>query len=84
MLKEAITKILEAGFLPSNKEQGYVLRKLLRRLWALGSDWTNEHYLQEVERQERLRAKYERLKVKHSDQPPEWWFDTHGIDLNDM
>jgi hypothetical protein len=39
---------------------------------------------EEVERQDRLVEKYERLRHKHPDKSPEWWFDTHGIDVESL
>jgi hypothetical protein len=38
----------------------------------------------EVARQKRLRDRYLRLKPQHPDKPPDWWFDTHGIDGTEM
>jgi len=38
----------------------------------------------EVERQKKAKSRYERLKDKHQDKSKEWWFDTHGIDLDEM
>jgi alanyl-tRNA synthetase len=84
ILEETIMKIIESGYRPGNKEQGYVLRKLLRLLWSCGGKLDHLFFEQEVERQQRLRLLYDRLKPKHSDRPPEWWFDTHGIVLSDM
>jgi alanyl-tRNA synthetase len=84
ILEETILKIIESGYRPGNKEQGYVLRKLLRLLWSRGGKLDHEFFEQEFERQQRLRLLYDRLKSKHSDKPPEWWFDTHGIVLVDM
>jgi len=26
----------------------------------------------------------EKLNHKHLDKPKEWWFDTHGIDVDDL
>ena len=69
---------------PGGKAQGYVLRKLLRRLWALGGTLDHPEFRAEVARQQRLRDRYDRLKVRHPEKPPEWWFDTHGIDLAEL
>ncbi|WP_133711284.1 alanine--tRNA ligase-related protein [Rhizobium sp. BK313] len=83
-LRETVVKIVESGYRAGNKEQGYVLRKLLRRIHMMGGMLDHPYFEEEVERQKRLRAKYLRLSEKHSDMSPEWWFDTHGIDLSDM
>ncbi|NTF49075.1 alanine--tRNA ligase-related protein [Rhizobium rhizogenes] len=83
-LRETVIKVVESGYQPGNKEQGYVLRKLLRRIHILGGTLDHPYFEQEVERQQRLRSKYLRLRDKHPDMSPEWWFDTHGIDVSDM
>jgi alanyl-tRNA synthetase len=83
-LKETIMKIISSGYKPSNQKQGYVLRKLLRELWKIGSSVEHKYFTDEIERQKRILIKYERLKDKHSDKPKEWWFDTHGINLEEI
>lgn len=83
-LSGAITKIIESGYRPGNKEQGYVLRKLLRRLHRMGGTLDHPFFIEEGERQDRLRARYLHLREKHPGMSPEWWFDTHGIELSDM
>ncbi len=83
-LRDAATCVIKSGYRPGNKEQGYVLRKLLRRIHWLGGTLDHPFFDDEVERQKRLRGKYLRLRNRHSDKSPEWWFDTHGIDVADM
>lgn len=83
-LSDTVMKIVESGYKPGNKEQGYVLRKLLRRIHVLGGTLDHPYFEQEAERQERLRSKYLHLHDKYPEMSPEWWFDTHGIDLSDM
>lgn len=83
-LRDTVMKIVESGYKPGNKEQGYVLRKLLRRIHRMGETLDHPYFVQEVERQERLRSKYLRLRDKYPDMSAEWWFDTHGIDLFEM
>lgn len=84
ILAEAIERIIDSGYRPGPKAQGYVLRKLLRRLWALGGTLDHPFFRAEAARQQRLRDRYTRLKPHHPDKPPEWWFDTHGIDLDEI
>jgi len=84
ILRDAVVRIIESGYRPGNKEQGYVLRKLLRRLHRMGGTLDHPFFLEEIERQERLRARYLRLRDRHPGMTPEWWFDTHGIDVSDM
>ncbi len=83
-LQDTVMRIVESGYKPGNKEQGYVLRKLLRRIHVMGGALDHPYFEQEVVRQERLRSKYLRLREKYPDMPPEWWFDTHGIDVADL
>ncbi|MBY5868103.1 alanine--tRNA ligase-related protein [Rhizobium leguminosarum] len=83
-LCETVMTIVESGYQPGNKEQGYVLRKLLRRIHKMGGTLDHPFFKEEVERQRRLRAKYLRLRDRHSEMSPDWWFDTHGIDLSDI
>ncbi|NYT34978.1 alanine--tRNA ligase-related protein [Rhizobium sp. WYCCWR 11128] len=83
-LCETVMTIVESGYRPGNKEQGYVLRKLLRRIHKMGGTLDHPFFTEEVERQKRLRAKYLRLRDRHSEMSPDWWFDTHGIDLSDI
>ena len=64
ILIQACEKLLYSGYYPSNKEQGYVFRKLLRELYRLGSQWDNEHYLKEKKRQDKVVENYNRNKNK--------------------
>jgi len=81
-LRESIQKILDSGYVPGNKQQGYVLRKLMRTLHRKGGTMNNPHFQQEVERQEQILQKYSKLKDRYKNKSKEWWFDTHGIDLD--
>jgi alanyl-tRNA synthetase len=84
ILVDGIERIIASGYTPGPKAQGYVLRKLLRRLWAIGGSLDHPYFRAEAARQQRLRDRYVRLKPHHPDKPPEWWFDTHGIDLDEV
>jgi alanyl-tRNA synthetase len=81
-LKESVIKIIDSGFKPGNTKQGYVLRKLLRLCHKNNIEIEHSFYLDEVKRQEKIVEKWLRLKDKHQDKPKEWWWDTHGIDLD--
>jgi len=80
-LKETILKILDSGYTPSNLKQGYVLRKLLREFVKKGGEMDHEVFLDEKDRQRKIYDRWLLLKDKHKDKSPEWWYDTHGIDL---
>lgn len=84
ILKETIHKIISSGYKPSNLKQGYVLRKLLRELLKIGGSIEHQYFNDEIERQKKIHEKYEKLKGKHVDKPKEWWFDTHGINLDEI
>lgn len=81
ILEETIRSIIESGYVPSNKKQGYVLRKLLRRLWKIGGEMKHDFFKKEVERQKEMMLRYEKVKHKHPNKTKEWWFDTYGIEI---
>lgn len=83
-LRKTAMRIIESGYRPGNKEQGYVLRKLLRRIAVMGGALDHPFFEREVERQNGLRARYWQLRERHPDKSPQWWFDTHGIDVAEM
>lgn len=82
ILKETILKIIESGYHPAPKKQGYVLRKLLRQLFLSGESIDHPFYKDEIDRQDKIIIKYERLKDRYKNKSYEWWLGTHGIDLN--
>jgi len=82
VLKNTIYKIIGDGYEPSHKKQGYVLKMLLRRLVRLDGYIDHEFFRKEKERQDKIISKYERLKDKFKDKSKEWWYETHGIDLD--
>jgi alanyl-tRNA synthetase len=83
-LKDTALLLIESGYTPSNTKQGYVLRKILREIYSSGGEIDNKYYHDEIIRQERIRQKYDKLKLKYSHMSKEWWFDTHGINLDDF
>jgi alanyl-tRNA synthetase len=83
-LQRAVAKIIDSGYRPGPKQQGYVLRKLLRELVRRGGSIDHPVFWEERARQNRLQAKFARLWPRHADKPAAWWFDTHGIELGDF
>jgi alanyl-tRNA synthetase len=83
-LLESAQRIIDSGFKPSNLRQGYVLRKLLREIYKLGLELDHEFFKDEILRQTKIKERYEKLKHKHIGMSKEWWYDTHGIDIDDM
>ena len=84
VLVDAITSILDAGYRPGPKEQGYVLRKLLRTLRERGGALDHPLMVEEEKRQERAVARYRQLLPSHRDKSPAWWWDTHGINVAEL
>ncbi len=84
ILVETIDKIIKSGYKPSNLKQGYVLRRLLRQLYK--SDGSIDHifFEQEVKRQKDIFNRYIKLKDKHKDKPKDWWYSTHGINIDEL
>lgn len=82
LLTITIEKLLNEGFVPGNKQHGYVLRRLMRILHNKGGFVDSPHFEDEKLRQEQIIQKYQKLKERYKDKPKEWWFDTHGIDLD--
>ncbi|HMT02720.1 MAG TPA: hypothetical protein PKD00_05335 [Burkholderiales bacterium] len=83
-LKETAIKIIESGYAPSNLKQGYVLRKILREIYKCGSTLDHEYFTDEIKRQDKILDKYNILKNKHINKSKQWWYETHGIDLDEI
>lgn len=84
LLKQCALKILESGFKPSNKEQGYVLRKILREIYKSGSILNHEVFEDELIRQYKIKERFPSLLKKNPKKSKEWWFDTHGIEIDQL
>lgn len=83
-LVDAAQSIILSGYKPSNLKQGYILRKILREIYKLDGSIKHNFFEEEKERQKRIFEKYQILKKKHLDKTKEWWYETHGIDINDV
>jgi alanyl-tRNA synthetase len=83
-LQQAALSIISSGYLPSNKKQGYVLRKILRELANMNSSFDNDLYREEQKRLVKIKVKYESVKHKYSDKSKEWWWDTFGINIEEI
>jgi len=82
VLKETILKIINSGIYPSNNKEGYILKKLLRECVKNNIYIDHKFYLDELNRQKQILDKWLRLKDKFSNKSKEWWWDTHGIDID--
>lgn len=81
-IRETIIKIIECGFKPTYNKQGSLLRKLLRICYLESIEVDHQYYRDEILRQEKILNKWNRLKDKHKDKSKEWWWNTHGIDID--
>lgn len=84
ILINGIKDLILSGFIPGNKNQNYVLRKLLRELYKRNAVFDHPFYYYEMERQSKNNEKYRKLLPKYHNKSAEWWFDTHGIDITLM
>lgn len=83
-VKQTIQAILDSGYQPGPKKQGYVLRKLIRELYNMKVQWDHPVYLKECVRQDKLKEMFSKIKDRHTDKSAEWWYDTHGIIVSEM
>lgn len=81
-LIDVIKKIIDSGYVPSPKGQGYVLRRLIRSLFQTGGTINHPFFEQEKNRQLRMQEVYNKIVSKYSDKSKEWWYSTHGIDVD--
>jgi len=66
---------------PGSQKQGYILRRLIRKLIVEGGTWNHTVFEIEKERFVKQQQRYVQLLKKHGEQSKEWWWDTHGIDI---
>ena len=83
-LCETIIKIIDSGYIPTHNKQGYILKKLLRILYKNGGNLDHPLFHNEVKRQKRMEEMYSKLLPKNPNKSKEWWYSTHGIEINDI
>ena len=83
-LVDSILKIIESGYKPNHYKQGYILKKLFRKCFNKGIEIDHPLYVEEKDRQNRLLLKWKRMSgmERYQKMPKEWWWNTHGIDLD--
>lgn len=84
ILLDAVETITASGYRPGPQRQGYLLRKLLRLLGGLAPELDHPLVQAEIGRQRRCIERYRRLQPRNLDKSPEWWWDTHGIDVSEV
>lgn len=61
-----------------------MLRKLLRLIHREGGTLDHPCMRDEVARLGLARERYLRLLPRHGDMPPQWWWSTHGIKVDEV
>lgn len=74
----------DEGLSPGPKQQGYVTRRLVREWLRRDSQGHHPWLDQERHRQERQTHTYQRWHPKVGDQTPQWWWETHGVRVEDF
>jgi hypothetical protein len=83
-LRTTLDCLLDDGVKPGPKRQGYVVRRLVRE-W-LRRDPLGKHVWLENERQRQHRQwrLYQRWQPKVGERSPQWWWDTHGVRVEEL
>jgi alanyl-tRNA synthetase len=86
VLENTILEIINSGYVPSNKKQGYVLRKLIRIAIKKNIIIDNSIFLKEKLMYDHAIKTYiqNKNKSKFKNKSKEWWIDTFGIDPNEI
>lgn len=84
VIDRTIKVLLKSGIIPSNQKQGYVLRRLIREQLHQGREVPDSPWVEsEKLRQEKIRKRKHELLRKHPEQSPQWFWETHGIPLEE-
>lgn len=83
-LRQGVLCLEDSGVHPGPKNQGYVLRRLLRGLRERGDRWDHPWLNDERQRHQKQRDRYDRLRPRVGERSAEWWWDTHGIRVEEL
>lgn len=83
ILIDTYHKMVDSKLHPSNKLQGYVMRKIMRMMIRKNIIIDDTIFSEEKERYDKMIDRYNHMKdlPKNKNKTKEWWFDTHGIDI---
>jgi len=90
IMGKAIKKLLDSGFKPAGQKHGSILRRLYRDFIKREYQLDPTHLLMvewhqnEIDRLEKAKKKYLKLKRKHDGKPAEFWMSTFGINLEEV
>ena len=84
VLIDTYHKMVESDIFPSNKLQGYVMRKIIRMMIRKDILLDDNIFLEEKEKYDKMVKRYHRIKdfPRNQGKSSEWWFSTHGIDID--
>ena len=83
VIERTVGVLLDSGVVPSNRQQGYVLRKLIRK--GIGGSLPDHPWVsKERLRIERIRRDVPRLLKRHPTSHPEFFWETYGISPEEL
>jgi alanyl-tRNA synthetase len=80
-LAEACQHLIDDGIRVGNNGREYVLKKLLVELFLENGTVDHPFFAQVEQGMLRRVAVYTRISPRNQDKTPEWWWDTHGVDV---
>lgn len=84
ILSETITALLKDNVQLANSNAGYVLKKLITLL-VYQQGYYNHPYYHQIFSQQKQKWRFyldNHQKPKFADKKPDWWLDTHGVNLS--
>lgn len=81
LLKFACEVLQQDGIAVQHNNHGYVLKRVMTQSLYAGRQPWNEESQKLLDGLKKRWEVYQRLKVRHADKTPQWWKDTHGVEL---